>query len=245
MPSDIDHYRGLDIWCPVSADEVWGLAQAAMLGASSQVLDVGCGQAETLIRLAGAHGARITGVDRSAAALRLARERAQEFAPTAQATWIQQEMNELQFEDGTFELVLALGGPYRNDSLEQTLRLYARWARPGGHALLGDGFWAQPPDPAYLAATGLEDEALRSRSDYLALAVECGLEPVDHLIASRAGWDQFESTLLRNHERQALPFAGDPQVETKLASKRAWAAAQARWGRDTMGFALDLFRVRS
>jgi len=242
--SDIDHYSDLEIWGPVAADDLWHLLEPLSLRRGLRVLDVGCGKAAMLIQLAERLGAHITGVDHSAAALQQAREDLARRVPDADATWVQRDMNELDFDADAFDLVMALGGPYRNDSLEETLRLYAQWVRSDGHVLHGDGFWMQPPPAAYLDATGLPHDALFSREGSLDVARRCGLESKDHWIASREAWDHFEGTILRNHESYAREHAGDPEVEAMIARKRAWDDAQQRWGRDTMAFCVDVFRRR-
>jgi hypothetical protein len=43
-------------------------------------------------------------------------------------------------------------------------------------------------------------------------------------------------------ERHAHEHGLTPEQERKLESSRRFQAAQQRWGRDTMGFALYLFR---
>ena len=55
-------------------------------------------------------------------------------------------------------------------------------------------------------------------------------------------WDHFEDTLQANHERYAAAHPEDDALQARVASKRQWLEAQRKWGRDTMGFALYLFR---
>ncbi len=240
--SDIDHYAGLDMWGPVSAADVRELLASLPLPAGLSALDVGCGRGTTLIDLAERLGARITGVDRSEAALGLARSALQARVPDADAAWLACDADDLAFADDSFDVVIANGGPYRDDRLDETLRLYARWLRGDGWLIYGDGFWMQPPPVEYLEATGLPADALRDRESFLDVARRCGFESERHQIASREAWDRLEGTVLANHESYADAHAGDPAVDAMIAEKRAWNAAQQRWGRETMGFSLDVFR---
>ncbi len=243
--SDIDHYEGLEIWNPASMEALRALLAPLPLERGLRVVDVGCGRAAPLIDLAEQLDARVTGVDRSRAALDLARAECAKSAPEADATWLESDMNDVTFDDAVFDLILALGGPYRTDSLEKTFRLYGSWLKQDGHLLHGDGYWAQDPPEPYLEATGLPRDALPlGRDAYLDIARGCGLESDSHWIASRDDWDHFEGTILHNHEAYAREHAGDPGVDEMIARKRAWDDAQQRWGRDTMVFCVDVFRLR-
>jgi ubiquinone/menaquinone biosynthesis C-methylase UbiE len=94
-----------------------------------RVLDVGCGPAHVARTLA-QHGSDVTGVDRSARLLRIARKLAArqniplrlERAPA----------DNLPFADATFDCSLATGVIYWVQHHEKTLREMVRVTRPGG-----------------------------------------------------------------------------------------------------------------
>ncbi len=243
--SDIDHYAGLDSWGPVSAAEVWGLMGELALPAVPRVIDVGCGPATTLLRLAADRGAAVTGVDKSEAALALARSAAVDQGLDERATWLSTPMNDLAFDAGSFDVVMSLGGPYRNDDRPATFALYAQWMTPEGFLVYGDGFWASPPPAAYQEATGIAETELCDREGYLAQARAAGLESVAHHIATREAWDHFEGTILANHEAHAAAHPEDGAIQAMIKGKRAFNAAQLSWGRDTLGFCVDVFRRKA
>jgi ubiquinone/menaquinone biosynthesis C-methylase UbiE len=96
-----------------------------------RILDAGCGsgvQAAELLR----RGASVTGVDRSAGLLDLARERLGADAVLRQADLAQP----LAFADGTFDLVLCSLVLHYLHEWEPTLREFRRVLTPGGRVVL-------------------------------------------------------------------------------------------------------------
>lgn len=245
MRSDIAHYEGLDIWGPFGLAELEALLAPLTFEPGMTALDVGCGDARVLIGLARRHGLRITGIDMSAGALRQAAERCAREAPDTEATWIEAAFNDVELPDASFDMIMELGGPYRNDSRPETFALFRRWLRPGGYLIYGDGFWMQPPPAEYLEAVGIPADFLLSREGYLAQAGEAGWQSRSHFICSREGWDHFENTIQANYRAYGAAHPEDEAFQKKLAAKQVWHAAQERWGRDTMGFCVDVFQQRT
>ncbi len=236
--SDIDHYAGLEFWGPYDAAMIDRLLGTLDVPTGGHALDVGCGDGALLLRLALEHGMRVTGVDRSEAALTRAAERFAATDAAGAATWRREDAGALTFADDTFDVIAWLGGPHVGDSHAATVQTFARWLKPGGRLLLGQGHWIEPPPADYLAATGLPAEALDDEPTMLAAVTDAGFEVQARIESSRAVWDHFEGTVHANHEAHAARHPDDEAVQAMIASKRRWARAQTRWGRDVMGFAL-------
>lgn len=232
--SDIDHYEGLVFWGPYDEAMIDALIGAADIPAGGRAVDVGCGNGALLLGLAQARDVAVIGVDRSQAALDLAAARFADAGLAPRATWLAQDAGSLSFDDGSLDVVAWLGGPHVGDGHAGTMQTFARWLRPGGTLLLGQGFWASPPPPAYLEATGIALADLDDEEAMLAAVRAAGFAVHERLASTRAHWDAFEDTIHANHERLAEQ---DPDP-AHLAAKRAWHDAQVRWGRDVMGFGL-------
>jgi SAM-dependent methyltransferase len=111
--------------------EALGAARLAGLAQGAEILDAPCGFGRHAIPLA-AEGFRVTGVDRSPAQLEEARRRA---GDAENPQWLQADIRELPFEDGTFDAVLNLFSSlgYRGEEGDlQMLREFRRVLRPGG-----------------------------------------------------------------------------------------------------------------
>lgn len=242
MRSDIDHYDGLTHWGPYDEQLLAPLLQRLAVPAGARVLDLGCGHGALLLALAKRYGVRVTGVDRSSAALELARASFAAEGLADSSAWMCRDADGLAFDGGTFDAIAWLGGPYLGDSHASTVQTLARWLKPGGLLLLGQGYWMAEPPQAYLDATGLPADALTFEQEMLAPVRDAGFEVLERAVSSRAAWDHFEGTLHRNHEAYADAHPDDPEVQAMIESKRTWQAAQERWGRDVFGFAVYLLR---
>lgn len=243
VPTDVAHYGDLRMWGPVDLEALLQTLRMAALPPAPRVLDIGCGRGAVLVELAAAWDARVTGVDLSSAALELARADAAQRACRYPPTWIESAFADVEFPPDAFDLVIHLGGPYRDDDMAATLPLIRRWLEPGGHLLLGDGFWKQPPPADYLEATGIPAEALRPVEAARALETASGFERIHEDVATRADWDAFEGAVMASRQHLARAHPACPALLQALERARAFHAAQEQWGRSTMGFRVALLRA--
>ena len=77
----------------------------------------------------------------------------------------------------------------------------------------------------------------------VAIGAEEGLVLLWTMASSEADWDRYEMLQLRAAERYARTTPNDPDVPELLGRVRADVESYLRWGRDTLGWAVYLFRV--
>jgi len=133
---------------------------------SAEVLDAGCGSGRTLQELAGL--GRVSGIELSPEAAAVARGRGSFDVRIGR-------LEELPWEDGTFELITCLDVIEHTPDDRVTLRELRRVTRPGG--------WLLVTVPAYPALWSRHDEANHhfrryGRGSLRAAAVQAGWEPV-------------------------------------------------------------------
>jgi SAM-dependent methyltransferase len=113
----------------------WGISlyrhvlSLAPLSEGSDVLDIGCG-AGRFCRMAADRGARVTGLDATPALIDIARER------VLGGDFRVGEMEELPWEDDSFDLVTGFNSFFIAADMVAALREAARVARPGAHVAL-------------------------------------------------------------------------------------------------------------
>jgi hypothetical protein len=147
--------------------------------------------------------------------------------------------------DGSYAAACCLGSLHALGGLRAGLAWLLRAVRPGGAVVVADGFWARPPDPAFLAALGATADELPTFDGLLAACDEAGLEPVAVATSTQEDWERYEWALVANGDRWAREHAGDPLA----AGVRDWIDAARRrlrapGGTTTIGFALLALRVR-
>jgi cyclopropane fatty-acyl-phospholipid synthase-like methyltransferase len=223
---------------PAVVDQVLDFAA---LGSADRALDLGCGPGELLVRLAERTGCGGLGVDLASAQIEEARRRAAARAPQAELEFLVADAGNVE---GEFALSACVGSSHALGGLDAALARMAQLTRPGGHVLLGDGFWAHEPTENYLHALGgASRDELPDYAGLLSAGQAHGLTAVHVRVAGEADWDRYEWTLIANGERflaehHDAPEADDLRVRVDAMRDRITAPG----GRGAMGFALVLLR---
>jgi SAM-dependent methyltransferase len=202
-------------------DEAIGLLG---LERGARVLDVACGRAEVLGRIAERWDVEAIGYDIDAELIEGARRPGLDLIVADEPP------------AGPFDLAVCIGSSHALGGFPDALARLHQLVRPGGQVLLGEGYWRTTPTPEYLDALGgaTEDEL----SDYRGLfdmAQAAGLTPLWSCVASERDWDRYEWTQVLNAERHG----GEQLLERAAAARRRLTMPG---GRETLGFALALLR---
>ena len=227
-------HLGIDLMNPLPVEKLDEVLELLELPAAARVIDLGCGKGELLRRLAARYEIRGVGVDSSPALLDEARRRA-----PAGVTFIVADLTAFQ-TGAPFDLAASLGasiGGYR-----ATLERLAGHVRPGGLALLGEGYWRREPDDEYLEALGATRDEMPDYAGLFAAASELGLQARYAVTASTDDFDRYEWRWSLNGERFAASRPEEPGVEEFLAFIRNGRRRYVELGgRETLGFGLFLF----
>jgi SAM-dependent methyltransferase len=226
---------------PIAAAKIEHALDLLPLDANAAVLDLGCGRGELALRMIERFGARVTGVDHSAAMLDAARERALARGVLGRLELLELDIAKFEPEPESFDLAAMLGGGGVAGGIAGICATLAGWTRRGGHVLIGEGYWTRPPAAEYLAHLEASEEELRDHRGNVQAGIDAGLIPLLAFVASADEWDEYEWRYSRSVERYALEQPSDPDVPAILQRIRRWRDGYLRWGRDTLGFGVYLF----
>lgn len=212
------------------------------LGPGARVLDVGCGKGALLVDLARRFGAVGVGVDINPEFLAEGRALAERHGMAGSVTLIEREAAHLGAPAASFDLGVCIGSTHALGGYPETLRGLAGLVRPGGHVLVGQGYWKRDPDPEYLDRLGATAGEMTTHEGNIEAGIAAGLEPAGAWTSRDEDWDRYEDLYADSVERYAAGHPEDPDRPAMLERIRGWRETYRRWGRDTLGFGLYLFR---
>lgn len=236
-------HRGMPLWHPHDPGALERLIDAAGLDRRSTALDIGCGAGEVALRLIERTGAAVEALDPSPTAIALARAAAARRDPEGRLTLVQAPFD--PSADGPpVDLAICIGSTHAAGGLDGLLAALRRRVRPGGCALVGDGFWAAEPSAGWLERFfGGDRGALAGWSETLDRAAAAGWTLRAAHRVSPAGLADYEARHRANivaWSEEAGP--GDAaQAAADRARSDAWHAGWLAEGRAALGFGLWLF----
>ena len=214
------------------------------VGRNSSALDIGCGKAEWLIRLAEQKQVSGIGVDNAPLGHDAAMVRLKERSVSDRiwlhcadaASFVSAQKAE------SFDVVSCIGSSHALSDAATAIDVMIKVCKPGGHIVLGEGFWKRSPDRAYLEVLGGTENDLGTHRDNVTLGTGRGLIARGAWVSSGADWDQYEWAYARNIEDFAAAYPDDPDHAAMIEKSRSWRTTYLTWGHDTLGFGLYLFR---
>ena len=239
---DITHRE--HILCnPMDIRKLEELINLLKLRPDARVVDIAAGKGEFIIRLAERYSINGVGIDLSPYCVADAREKLRVRVPGAQLRFL--EMDGVKYEPEepeSLDLVACIGASWVYGGHRGTLQALTRMAARGGWIVVGEPFWRKEPEGAYLEAIGDERCSFGTLFENAEAGVECGLELVYTLVSSQDDWDRYEGLQWYAAGKWANENPEDPDVNEVLDRVRGNKAAYLRWGRETFGWAIYVFK---
>ena len=231
---------------PTSEEKLAHLVELIRLSTNAQVVDIACGKGEFLIRLAEAYNARGVGIDISPFFIAEATRRLKARAPTAGITFTQMNGADFKsYEPHSFDLASCIGASWIFGGHANTLEVLISMVRPGGWVIVGEPYWRQEPSEDYLKALGCAREDVGSHLANAEAGELRGMELVHTIVSSKDDWDRYEGLQWFATSEYARTHPDDPDVVELVERVSKSRAAHLRWGRETLGWAIYMFRSRS
>jgi len=236
------HYH--EVCNPMSTAKLDELVGLLRLNPGSAVLDIACGKGELLTRLAERYGISGIGVDISQYFVADAEQKLRERVPDAQTQIL--NMNGTDYSpDQLFDLAMCIGASWVYKGHRGTLSALKSMTKPDALILVGEPFWLKDPDDAYLLAENLTREMFGTHYENVLVGEDEGLFPLYTMVSSHDDWDRYETLQWYAAEKYARDNPDDPDVSEILTRVAHGRTDYLHWGRDTLGWAMYLFRKPS
>ena len=111
--------------------------------------------------------------------------------------------------------------------------------------IVGEPYWQQEPSGDYLKASGCARENFGSHFSNAEVGERRGTELVHTIVSSKDDWDTYEGLQWFATAEYARTHPDDPDLAEVVERVSKARVAYLRWGRDTLGWAIYMFRSRS
>ncbi len=231
---------------PLSVGKMEELCWLLRLRPGAKALDIACGKAEFLVRLAERFNIEGVGVDLSPYFIEDAEKKRRLRFPDANLKFICLDGADYKPDaPESFDLAMCIGASWIFGGHRGALRALKGMVKPGGLAMVGEPFWIQKPPSEYLALIGEREETFGTHYGNVAAGENEGLECLYTMVSSQDDWDRYEGLQWYAASNYASKHPEDPDVPSILERVSNYREAYLRWGRDALGWAVYLFRRRS
>ena len=223
----IDLHRHTDRQGPGGEAETLLAARLAGLDPSTrlQIADIGCGTGNATLLLARELNAHVTAVDLAPEFIDELRNKVEEQGLADRITPRVASMNDLPFEDETFDVMWSEGAIY-NIGFERGAREWRRLLKPGGILAVSEITWTTDKRPAELQA--FWDEAypeIDTAAGKIHALERSGYAPVGYFVLPEACWldnyygplqggfDEFLNRHGHSEDARALVQAEEREIE--------------------------------
>ncbi len=242
---DITHREHV-VCNPTSEEKLARLVGLLRLRAKARVVDIACGKGEFLIRLAEAYGIRGMGIDLSPFSIADAQRQLQVRAPGAEVVFSQMNGSDFRPEaPHSLALASCIGASWVFGGHAETLAALTGMVAPDGWVIVGEPYWLQEASEEYLAASGHGRDAFGTHSGNVEDGERRGLELVHTFVSSQDDWDEYEGLQWYATAEYARRHPDDPDLPELVERVAKAKVVYLRWGRDTVGWAMYVFRRRS
>lgn len=230
---------------PIRSDKMDKIIEFIDLTEDSKVIEIGAGNCELLIRLVEKYNAFTTAIELYKDQIDEGTQRAKERISSEKITFIHEDAKSVikNYTTNSFDLAICIGATHAIGDLDSTLETLRKCVRKGGYILIADCFWKKEPSQEYLRELGGKEVDYGSHYDNIEAGENKGLIPIWSYTASDDEWDEFEWLYVLSVENYCYKNSDDKDCADMLNEIRRWKKVYNKWGRETLGFGIYLFRV--
>ena len=237
---DILHSKQL-IMNPMKSEKFDRFCETLNLPKHSRVIDIGCGKGEFLHRLYSLYEISGVGVDKSPYCIEECKQQKSMRTPDADIEYLIMDGKDYKAVE-EFDLAACVGASWIWGGIRGSLQALGDLTRPGGLVVLGEPYWLKEPAEEYLKLEETTRDEFHSHMENVLIGDEFGLTCVYTLASDFGDWDEYETPHWWSVSEYADENPDDPDLPEILANMKKYREIYLKYGRDTMGWCLYVFR---
>jgi len=247
-PMDIWKFYGVThrdhlVMNPTSEAKTDEIISLIPLKPNARVLDIASGKGEQLLRIIEKYDATGVGVDISPYEVAASNERAERRGLQDKVEFINGDGAKYQAEPNSFDLTMCFGASWVWGGHLGTIEALKKIVKPGGLIVLGEPYKLKDPEPGYVEAEPEFAKSMVTHAENVEIAQNAGLTLLYTIVSDHNDWDRYEGLRLRAAELYAEENPSDPDAIEILERQRSEHDLYLKHGRDTVGWAIYLFRA--
>lgn len=238
----ITHQRHL-VCNPISVEKLERLCQLLKPKKGERVLDIACGKGELLVRLAELYGVSGVGVDISPYCIQECIEKHQNRVSSAKLKFVEMDGAEFMLKNNElFDLTMCIGASWIFNGYKGTLKALKEATKSDGLIVIGEPFWQKEPCEEDLKTEDIKKDDYGTHLDNVRLGEDQGLSCLYTIVANEDDWDHYESLQWWATDDFARNHPEDPDTPELLKRITREKEAYLKWRRETLGWAIYVFR---
>lgn len=228
---------------PTSKGKLEEFVSVLPLISEARVLDIACGKGEQLVRVVKRLNATGVGVDISPYETKEARQRVEQNNLQDQIEINEGDGGKFTAPPHSFSLAMCIGASWIWDGYSGTIEALKKFVPSGGLIAIGEPFKLKEPDPEYVAIEPGFVNNMVWHHENVAIAQRAGLTHLYSVVSDQDDWDRYEGLNMLSAETYAVENPDDPDVPELLKRQRLRNEIYLKWRRDTVNWAIYLFRA--
>jgi ubiquinone/menaquinone biosynthesis C-methylase UbiE len=229
---------------PINPSKIDKVIELLALKDNDKVIDIGAGKGEILLRIIERYRSKCIAIEKYGDFTEQLQVNAKKRGVLNNIEIITEDAKvAIKTINEQFDVAICMGSTHALGGLHETLDTLRKCVKKGGYVLIGEGYWKQQPSNEYLEALGgAEESELRSHFENVKVGEKLGLIPLCSYTANDDEWDEYEWLYAMSIENYCYEHPDDPDCDAMLQKIRTWRSTYLKWGRDTLGFGIYLFR---
>ena len=227
---------------PTSEQKLDLLIRYCDLADHMRVLDVGCGKAWLLRRMATRHAIHGVGVERHPIFVAEATEYIRHTPLKGTLEIIQTRAAQFSAASGAFDVALCIGASFAIGSFEQMLTWLRPLVKSGGVLAIGD-IYARGPAVPPQSAVHFSDGVHRTLTGTLDMLAGAGLKLIGLIDSSKDEWDAYESLHWMAADFWLRTNPNHPNHATFMAADNKFRENYLAFDRNALGWAIWVCRA--